>query len=827
MRRSARSGPVKGPVDPRIRFAQFRQAQLALKPIFFEVPLQESDPLYIGRQWLIRELSAAISTSECSGVLISGNLGTGKTALILQLVDYSCFGRRHKEIPDIQENEGIYCQINVATDRLKSLASQVVGYHFCQADYNTTCLIPDFVHSIAAQLCQAPMFAAYNDLLCGEPHLQSILTMKECIADPERAIKQGILEPLASLRRIGKIQAKNYIILIDALCEAEYHRPDHGDTIALFLAKMSEFFPSWLKVIATVRTQMLEFTKCLPYTKLSLDNWATNEALPKDMLDYITYRVNHSPSIQTNVGSTKESSVAQYKFAQHLLGLTKGSYLFAKLTLDLIERRNLVVKSASYKVLPVSLSQIYLLNFNLRFPTLTAFEKIVPILSVCLAALYPLTLVDIYYSVNALFVEVPWEWEEFLDRFKTLTGFLIKRLDNTYMFFHPSFREWLIRRDEGESTKFLIDLRTGHAAIAFRLCRLMEPLDAEQTLELGHHILKAHLYRNAPANQSPRDLQAFWVASATQNASAALCTLRNVYCPNIKVSRLLLLAGASPDHKTPFLGNAPVLCIAAHEGLVAMVSLLLEFGADVENCNSQGCTALILASSRGYCDVVRQLVAAGSILGQIDTTNRCALVHAAMFGHLKVVKYLLACDWIARDNSTDVNLIEAAQQAFITAAGQGHTNIVEELLDTTELDVDCKDPITGETAMTIAALHGHTDTVALLLSRGATNDGKNRNESSPLLLAVKEGHWGIVDRLLVNFADPEQTDVNGKTALMVAAEEGHVGIIELLLARGEILYYILLFVQPLPFVDSGVVIQYKKKNQSILFNIRCRVRQSR
>uniref|UniRef100_A0A336KHD6 CSON010478 protein n=1 Tax=Culicoides sonorensis TaxID=179676 RepID=A0A336KHD6_CULSO len=782
-RRSARSGQVKGPVDPRVRFAQFRQPQINLKPIFFEVPSQESDPLFIGRQWLIRELTTTIAAPECTGILINGTLGTGKTALMLQLVDYSCFGRR-KDIPDIQENDGIYCQINVAIDRIRLLASHVVAYHFCQAEYNTTCFIPDFIHSIAAQMCQAPSFMAYHEFLLSEAHLQNVLTMKECIADPERAIKQGILEPLSALRRLGKIPAKNYVILIDALCEAEFHKPDHGDTIASFLARIIEYFPPWLKVIATVRTQMMEFTKCLPFSKISLDAWTSNDSLQKDMLDYISYRVNHSPSIQGNVGSaTKDSSVAQLKFTQHLLGLSRGSFLFGKLTLDLIERRNLVIKSTSYKVLPVSLAQIYLLSFNLRFPSTTAYDKVMPILSVCLAALYPLTLVEIFYSVNALLCELPLEWEDFLDRFKSLTGFLIKRLDNTYMFFHPSFREWLIRRDEGESSKFLIDLRTGHAAIAFRLCRLQIPLDSEQTLELGHHILKAHLYRNAPSNQSPRDLQAFWVANATKCASSALCTLRNVYNPNVKVSRLLLLAGASPDHITPFLGNAPVLCIAAHEGVVPMVSLLLEYEADVMKTNSQGCTPLIFAAAKGHTDVVRQLVAAGSAVGQVDITQRSALVHAATFGHLKVVKYLIACDWKIRENSNDIGLKDSAQQACIVAAGQGHTDIVEELLDMSEVEVDAVGVISGETALTSAAMNGHTDTLALLLSRGANCDVRNRKELSPLLLAVKEGHWGIVERLLQNHATIEQTDMNGKTALMIAAEEGHVGIIELLLSK--------------------------------------------
>lgn len=217
-----------------------------------------------------------------------------------------------------------------------------------------------------------------------------------------------------------------------------------------------------------------------------------------------------------------------------------------------------------------------------------------------------------------------------------LSGFLVKRLDNTYMFFHPSFREWLIRRDEGESTKFLCDYRLGHAAIAFRLSRVEAPLDGDKVLELGHHVLKAHVYRNATPCWPSRDLQvsfyrtcgsklmyqydieefkqmllylclqAIWLTLSSECISSALCMLRNIYSPNVKVSRLLLLAGASPNHVTEYLGNAPILCMYAYEGCVEMVSLLLEFGADVELTNSQGCTALSLAATRGHCDVVRR-----------------------------------------------------------------------------------------------------------------------------------------------------------------------------------------------------------------------------
>ncbi|XP_017764985.1 PREDICTED: protein TANC2 isoform X3 [Eufriesea mexicana] len=825
-RRSARAGNVKGAVDTKLRFIQHHATQLTLKPLFFEVPLLEADPLFTGRQWLLQELESVVNGSS-PGVLISGSPGTGKTALVLQLVEHSCFGRRREQPlaselgEEIGEKEKTSCttalhaSIRYTNEKVRELASHVVAYHFCQADNNSTCLVPDLIHSLAAQLCQAPQLISYREYLLSEPHIQGSLSQRECTVDPDLALSRGIIEPLSTLKKTNRLPDTNMVILIDAVCEAEYHRPDRGDTIASFLTRHAPNFPSWLKIVCTVRTQLLECGKQLPYTRVSLDrapNDSTASNVTRDLSDYIGYRLAQSPAIQTNVtasvnGKTESScSANQTRFASHLLALARGSFLFAKLTLDLIESGHLVAKSASYKVLPVSLAQIFQLHFNLRFPTATSFDRVQPLLGVCLAALYPLTLPEIFYSVNSLNTDHFVSWEDFLQRFKMLSGFLVKRLDNTYMFFHPSFREWLMRRDEGESTKFLCDLRLGHAAIAYRLSRLQAPLDGDKALELGHHILKAHVYRGVAPCWPSRDLQAIWLASSTECVSSALCTLRNIYSPNVKVSRLLLLAGASPNHITEYLGNAPALCMYAHEGSVEMVSLLLEFGADVELTNSQGCTALSLAAARGHCDVVRRLAAAGASLGHTDMAGQCPLVHAARHGRLSVVGYLLACDWVVPANeseaegSQDIGREEAAQQAVVAAAAQGHESIVEYLLDMAEVVVDRPDTLIGETALTIAAANGSTATVSALLARGASPTAVNAKGLSPLMLAAREGHWGTAERLLQGTLSSstdtilddaasllDQRDPAGRTALMLAASEGHTNLIELFLDKGSVL----------------------------------------
>jgi hypothetical protein len=86
-------------------------------------------------------------------------------------------------------------------------------------------------------------------------------------------------------------------------------------------------------------------------------------------------------------------------------------------------------------------------------------------------------------------------WEDFSSRYSLVSWLLPRRADMTVMFFHTTARDWLIGRRTIDSNKFLCDPRDGHAAIALQLSRRPGQLDPDQTLELGHHLLKANLFR--------------------------------------------------------------------------------------------------------------------------------------------------------------------------------------------------------------------------------------------------------------------------------------------------------------------------------------------
>lgn len=203
-----------------------------------------------------------------------------------------------------------------------------------------------------------------------------------------------------------------------------------------------------------------EITSLLPFTKISLDDFPDNQEISSDLNAYIQHRVNSSREVLNNVSlNGKADPVTVSKLSSHLISRSQGSYLYLKLTLDLFEKGHLVIKSSSYKVVPISLAEIYLLQCNMKFRSNSAFERAISILNIALASLHPLTDEQLFQALNAGAVQGELQWDDFQQRMDTLSVFLIKRRDKTRMFCHPSFREWLVWRADGESSEFLCDPR--------------------------------------------------------------------------------------------------------------------------------------------------------------------------------------------------------------------------------------------------------------------------------------------------------------------------------------------------------------------------------
>ncbi|XP_058520499.1 protein TANC1 isoform X3 [Ochotona princeps] len=814
------------------RFAPYKPQDILLKPLLFEVPSITTDSVFVGRDWLFHQIEENLRNTELTenrGAVVVGNVGFGKTAIISKLVALSCHGSRMRQIAshspssspktsDTTQDLPFTPLLSPASsasgpnaaklpagsgppenprpreEAVKYLASKVVAYHYCQADNTYTCLVPEFVHSVAALLCRSHQLAAYRDLLIKEPQLQSMLSLRSCVQDPVAAFKRGVLEPLIGLRNEQKIPEEEYIILIDGLNEAEFHKPDYGDTLSSFISKIISKFPPWLKLIVTVRANFQEIVSALPFIKLSLDDFPDNKDIHSDLHAYVQHRVQSSQDILSNISLNGKADAALIgKVSSHLVLRSLGSYLYLKLTLDLFQRGHLVIKSASYKVVPVSLSELYLLQCNMKFMTQSAFERALPILNVALASLHPMTDEQIFQAINAGHIHGEHGWEDFQQRMDALSCFLIKRRDKTRMFCHPSFREWLVWRADGENTAFLCEPRNGHALLAFMFSRQESKLNRQQTMELGHHILKAHIFKGLSKKTgiSSSHLQALWIGYSTEGLSAALASLRNLYTPNVKVSRLLILGGANVNYRTEVLNNAPILCVQSHLGHEEVVTLLLEFGACLDGMSENGMTALCYAAAAGHMKLVCLLTKKGARVDHLDKKGQCALVHSALRGHSDILRFLLTCEWSAGPPQPGaLRKSQALQQALTAAASMGHSSVVQCLLGMEkehEIEVNGTDTLWGETALTAAAGRGKLEVCELLLERGAAVARTNRRGVLPLFCAARQGHWQIVRLLLDHGCDVNLSDKQGRTPLMVAACEGHLNTVEFLLSKGAAL----------------------------------------
>ncbi|KAJ2988192.1 hypothetical protein NUW58_g4110 [Xylaria curta] len=156
---------------------------------------------------------------------------------------------------------------------------------------------------------------------------------------------------------------------------------------------------------------------------------------------------------------------------------------------------------------------------------------------------------------------------------------------------------------------------------------------------------------------------------------------------------------------------------------------------------------------------------------------------AAYFGVEKAAKALLVRH---SPDFTD----SSGQTPLSYAAANGHKDVVQLLLATGGVDVNCTDSY-GGTPLSYAAANGHKDVVQLLLATsGVDVNCKDSYGGTPLLWAVKNGHETVIELLLAQTGidtDCQATyPLNHRTPLSFAAGNGHEAVVKLLLATGRV-----------------------------------------
>lgn len=149
----------------------------------------------------------------------------------------------------------------------------------------------------------------------------------------------------------------------------------------------------------------------------------------------------------------------------------------------------------------------------------------------------------------------------------------------------------------------------------------------------------------------------------------------------------------------------------AFTGDLSGVEAAIAAGMDINCSNYDGRTALMIASSRGFRQVVHALLRAGAEVNTVDSRSHSALLEATLFGHDKIIKLLLEYGAEIRAPS------EKQASLLCTATGEGNLALVKRLL---QAGVDPNAEDYGQrTALHVAISVGNLPAVDVLFLHGA------------------------------------------------------------------------------------------------------------
>ena len=193
------------------------------------------------------------------------------------------------------------------------------------------------------------------------------------------------------------------------------------------------------------------------------------------------------------------------------------------------------------------------------------------------------------------------------------------------------------------------------------------------------------------------------------------------------------------------------LIIAAHNGHLNSVKILLQYGADIEDRGTleiedqviEGCTPLWAAAAFGRLDVVKLLIEQNADVDGRTSTDSTPLRAAVYGGHLDNVRCLV-------ESGADVNARTDRES----------------------------------TPLTVACYRGHLNTVTYLINKGAFIDLQDKDGNTALHYAVQWGHFEIVSELLALGA-LQLPNNQGLTPLLYACNKCSIEIVEYLIKRPE------------------------------------------
>ncbi|KAK4441110.1 putative E3 ubiquitin-protein ligase XBAT31 [Sesamum alatum] len=214
------------------------------------------------------------------------------------------------------------------------------------------------------------------------------------------------------------------------------------------------------------------------------------------------------------------------------------------------------------------------------------------------------------------------------------------------------------------------------------------------------------------------------------------------------VEAVLERDSALVHHSTVYDRNS-LLHIAAANGQIEILSLLLNRSVKPDMLNRHKQTPLMLAAMHGKISCVKKLIESGANILMFDSLNgRTCLHYAAYYGHSDCLEAILS-----------------AARTSQVAASWGYSHFVNIR--------DSK----GATPLHLAARQRRPRCVHILLDNGAlvcaSTGGYGFPGSTPLHLAARSGSLDCIRELLAWGADRLQRDASGRIPYTVALRRHH------------------------------------------------------
>lgn len=235
---------------------------------------------------------------------------------------------------------------------------------------------------------------------------------------------------------------------------------------------------------------------------------------------------------------------------------------------------------------------------------------------------------------------------------------------------------------------------------------------------------------------------------------------------------------------------------AVQSGRVDIVNLLLQHGADPRRKKKNGATPFIIAGIRGDVSLLQIFLSRGANIDECDMHGFTAFMEAAEYGKVEALKFLFAEGAnvnLRRETTEDkMRLKQGGATALMSAAENGHPEVVRILLDEMKAEADARDNM-GRNALIRTLLNRRSERVSkhveeitsILIQHGADVNVRGEGGRTPLISAVEREHTGLVQMLLSQRdIQVNDRDSQGRTALLIAVERKLKEIVQLLLGKG-------------------------------------------